>query len=520
MKNLFDRLKNALGRMEGCIRRFPFSFVYLCLITLAGSYLIISENEEYEMMAALVFGGLSCFLLELAYEYGIHRFRPVSPVLSFLIGALVFWLLKKHQNEYVDTAVFAMAPAIVSLICYVLYRNRENRKLFSHLIKSLFIVQVFTAVILAGFSVCIAAFHFLIFGFSNIWKFYGILFLSVTALFSITLFLSYVPGPKEEVEVSETYRTMIHKALFYIYLILIGILYLYILKIIITWKMPVGKLNWFGSFALLFYVFFYLSINETDGNIQTLFKKYGAYLLIPVLAIQLFAIVIRLDAYGLTTARFLSLILIGIAVGFMLSNIFRFSPSWCFLLIPAVLVLFTCTPLNIYDVPNRVQEGRLKEALTKGGALVNDSLDESVELETEYWEDAKSAFEYLRWSDGKKSAFYETFAQTQIAKSFYEYGYEKTNVRSFYYSNDFFKEYLDISGYQTMRRLTNEDTDLYPDDLRDFLLGLEQTENDEETLVYELSDGNRIVFENISYDYDLDSGEFLYLYWRGILLSK
>ena len=37
--------------------------------------------------------------------------------------------------------------------------------------------------------------------------------------------------------------------------------------------MPVGKLNWFGCFALLFYVFFYLSVDETDGEAQSLFKK-------------------------------------------------------------------------------------------------------------------------------------------------------------------------------------------------------------------------------------------------------
>ena len=123
MKNLFDRIKNALGRLEDCFRRFPFSFIYLCLITLVGSYLIISEKQGSEITAAMVFGGLLCFLLELAYEYGLHRIRLISPAASFLISVLIYWLLKTYQNEYVYTAVFTLAIAIVSLICFILYKE-------------------------------------------------------------------------------------------------------------------------------------------------------------------------------------------------------------------------------------------------------------------------------------------------------------------------------------------------------------------------------------------------------------
>ena len=524
MKELFIRIKNAFGRLEDCIRRFPFSFVYLCLITLAGSYQILSENELFEVTGALIIGGLSCFLLELAYEYGILRHRPVCSVLSLAISAGVYLLLKTYDNAYVYTAVFGLGIAIVSLICFILYKDRENRNLFSSLIKSAFIVQVFVCIILAGFSVCIAAFHFLIFNFQNIWKLYGVVFLAVSVLFGITLFLSYVPGPKEDVEVSSIYRTMIHKALFYIYLVLIGILYLYIIKIVVTWKMPVGKLNWFGSFALLFYVFFYLSVDETDGRIQEIFKKHGAYLLLPVLAIQLFAIVIRLNAYGLTTARYVSLVLIGIAVCFMLSHIFRFSVSKCFLIIPVLALLFTCTPLNIYDVPNRVQEQRLKNALSKGGALINGVLDDSVKLEAEYLEDVKSAYDYLRWSDGNKSSFFTDFEKSEIASHIRNGGYDSRNIKSYHYWHELNGEQIDVSEYRTMQQISKDGTDLLQDsDLTAFLLTLDQNDaekSDQMQLAYELSDGQKLIFDYIEYTYDLDEKEFISLFYSGILLGR
>lgn len=522
MENLLAKIKKASGRLQDCIRRFPFSFAVLCLINAVIAYMIFTDEDCFRLTFSLIMAGLSCYLLELSYEYGIHRIRFLPPAAALIATLAVYLLLKNYDNVYIYTALTGIGIAIVSLIAYVLYRNRENLYLFSHLVKSAFIVWIFTAVILAGFSVCIAAFHFLIFHFYEVWRIYAILFLLVLGLFGIMLFLSYVPRPGEEVSVPTTYRTIIHKALFYIYLVLIGILYLYILKIIVTWQMPVGRLNWFGSFALLFYVIFYLSVDETDGKLPSLFKTKGAFLLVPVLAIQLFAIVIRLNAYGLTTTRYLSLILILIAVGFMLSQMLRVHVSKCFLFIALLALLFSCTPLNIYDIPNRLQENRLKKALIKGGALVNDVLNEDVVMEAEYLEDAKSAYDYLRWSDGNKSTFFETFKDSKIAKSFSEYSYEDENLRSFHYSIDLNEKEIDVSSYDKMYLVSDRETFENNDELKDFFIGLDENKIDEyeaDLLSYECSDGTKIIFRYIYYDYNEDSKTFDYLNWDGIILQ-
>ena len=522
MKNLLERIKTASGRLQDCIRRFPFSFTILCMITAVMTYMIIADEDLSKLTVSLIVGGLFCFLMELSYEYKVHRIKALAPALSLVAALIVFLVLKGHENEYVYTALGGIGVAAVSLIAYILYKDRENRYLFSHLAKSAFIVWIFTVVILAGFSVCIAAFHFLIFHFNDIWKIYSILLLFVMGLFGITLFLSYVPRPDEETAVPTIYRTIIHKALFYIYLVLIGILYLYILKIIITWQMPVGKLNWFGCFALLFYVIFYLSVDESDGRLQALFKTKGAYLLVPVLAIQLFAIVIRLNAYGLTTARFMSLILIAIAIGFMLSSMLRFRVSWCFLFIALLAIVFTCTPLNIYDIPNRTQETRLKNALTKGGALVNGVFDENVSMSAEYLEDAKSAYDYLRYSSGNKSAFFETFKESKIAESFSGYHYDDKNIRNFCYKADLYEKETDVTRYSKMHLVSYRDDYKYNDELYAFFEGLDpdKTETyEQDVLEYECSDGTKIVFGYIEYSYDEDKEDFEYIYWDGIVLQ-
>ncbi|MBO7676993.1 MAG: DUF4153 domain-containing protein [Erysipelotrichaceae bacterium] len=518
MNAILERIKKATGRLEESAKRFPFSFGVFCLITLVGIYQILAEEEAMELFFALCIGSLLCFLFELSYEYGIHRIRILIPAVALISTVISYLLMNHYDNAYVYTGLSAVALAAVSLAFGVLYKDRETRHLFSHLLKTSFIVEVFAGVIISGFSVCITAFHFLIFDFNDIWKLFAILFLLVNGLFSIMLFLSYVPLPGEDPEVPSVYRVIIHKALFYIYLVLIGILYLYILKIIVTFKMPVGQLNWFGCFALLFYVFFYLSVDEKDGKYQKLFKQYGAYLLVPVLAIQLFAIIIRLNAYGLTTARLMSLILIVIAVGFMICQIFHFKVSYCFIFTAFMAILFTCTPLNIYDIPNRSQENRLKNALIKGGALVDGKLNDQVEMEAQYLEDVYSAYDYLRYSYGEKSEFFEQFSESKIAESLYGYNNYNRDTRSFYYNNDLEDLEFDISKYSVLRRISSEG-DTYDKEIRAFLSSLDTENGSYDYLEYEFKDGNKIIFQYVSFEYDDQAEVFERLYWNGILLS-
>ena len=521
MNQLSARIKEAISKPVQSIRRFPFSFAMLCLITIDGIFLILTEGDSFELLSSLCSGALFCFLMELAYEYDIHKRKPLIPVTGAIMTFLFLMVQDNYDNIYIYTALIGLDIAVICLIAYILFRDRENRCLFSHLVKSAFIVSIFCSVILSSISVCIAAFHILIYSFSELWKIYLIFFLTVTVLFGITLFLSYIPKKDEEISVPALYRTIIHKTLFYIYLILIGILYLYIIKIIVTWKMPVGRLNWFGCFSLLFYVFFYLSIDETDGRYQTLFKRYGAYLLIPVLAIQLFAIAIRLHAYGLTTARLMSLIMIAIAVGFMISQILHIHVAKCFLYVCLLCILFTCTPFNIYDIPNRSQERRLQNALTRGGALVDGVLYDDVVMEAEYLEDVKSAYDYLRYSSGNKSAFFKEFKNSKIANSLYEYDNYHDNIRSIYYSTSLEGQEIDVSSFITMQMVSGDTIE--DEELKSFFISLDETKTEEykiEGLIYETTSGDTIIFTYINFDYDEIGDEFLHLYWDGILLSR
>ena len=536
---LVNRFYNTKNRLSDTVKRFPVTTVFLVIITIINIGFVLMEDMNSNLDVCLIVGTLMAFLMELSVEYQLFKNRYLSMIIggcSALLSYGVLEMVDKTYQIYIHTGIMGICISCVSLVFYVLYKNRENQYIFSHYIKTNFIVGIFAFVVYMGFLVSLLAFHFLIFNFNNIWKLVTILSILLLFLFQYVLFISYVPKKDEVVEVPNTYRVIIHKALFFLYLLLIGILYLYILKIILTLNMPIGKLNWFGSFALLFYVFFYLSVDESDGKIQTLFKKQGAFLLMPVLSIQLFAIVIRVNAYGLTTARFMSIVLVLVAVVFMVVSLLKLPIRYAFLGVPVIALLFTCTPLNIYDVPNRNQEHRLIKVLEEAGAIKDGKLDETVTLNDWQKEEVFAAYDYLKYSSGIKSNFFEEFKQSKfmndgvVDASLTHEAEETTEEETIvdtttsysYYGSWMYDSGIDVKDYQNIKSVFGAETIYEGHDFKDFILGLEEDvfRAEEKMIVYPLSNTQDILFDHIDVEMDRDKQKIYYIFWSGYLAEK
>ena len=233
---LVNRFNNTRNRLNDTVNRFPVTTVFLIIITIINIGFVLMEDMNSNLDVCLIVGTLMAFLMELSVEYQLFKNRYLSMIIggcSALLSYGVLEMVDKTYQIYIHTGIMGICICCISLVFYVLYKNRDNQYIFSHYIKTNFIVGIFAFVVYMGFLVSLLAFHFLIFNFNNIWKLVIILSILLLFLFQYVLFISYVPKKEEVVEVPNTYRVIIHKALFFLYLLLIGILYLYILKIIL-----------------------------------------------------------------------------------------------------------------------------------------------------------------------------------------------------------------------------------------------------------------------------------------------
>ena len=513
--SLAEKLAGVINNISvAALQRFPLTALFLVVLSIVNITFIIIEDFNGNLEASLGLGALSALLFEMSKEHGITKSSKLYTV-PLILTALDFAVLNIFDNIYVEIATGGICVALTALIFYVLHEARETGP-FSHLIKASFICGVFTSIVYSGIATCIVAFNFLIFKFPDVWKILGIFGVIINLLFYGLLFISFIPKKEDAITIPKVYRTIIHKALFYIYLLLIAILYLYIFKVILIHKMPVGKFNWFGCFALLFFVIFHLSVEDEDGILQQKYRRFGAIMMIPVLIMQFIGIYIRISSYGLTAPRFMSMILVLIAILFMIQSLFKLPVKYPFIGVAIISLLFTCTPFNIIDIPNRNQEAILKNTLSEAGAYTNNVLDDTVKIDKKYMRKISSAYDYLKDSQGTKSKFYKEFEKSQIAKNVDGQEYAG-NIRHIDYNSDWMTKGADISKYKNIKSLYGNTEKVEGVDLTDFFLNI--GEDYKGTLKYSLKNKD-IYFDYIYFDYNEDEEVFAYISWSGYLLEK
>lgn len=451
------KLKQFIGNMSAGLRQGVSRFVYAFFSTVA-LWAVISHSiitEDFSKLSTalsfgLVFGLLLSVLIVLTTEK--TRFNEKGLLFSLIsilpaISCVVVIYNIGFENEYLQMGYFGIITAFISLIVFLLCRDSQKNIIIPHLVKSLIVSYAISGVLCAGFATCIAAADYLIFGLNDIYKVYSTVCLFIAIVVGINMFLSYIPRKDDEVSLPKIFKVIVLYAALPVYLLLIVILYVYFIKILVTWNLPSGEINWFASYASLFYVFFLFSMRPYEEKLAVLFKKYASYFLIPVIAIQTLAIFIRINAYGFTTPRFISIVLVFISLLFALCDIIKKKPEKVFW-VSAIIALIVClTPFNIIDIPKNDQINRLHAALVRNNML-NDEGSKIIpnpDISEKDKEIIIGSYSYVQRAAGKLPDYIENiekkyehkiiFGFTKNTESQTEYCYYSSNV-------DF-----DISGY-------------------------------------------------------------------------
>lgn len=181
------------------------------------------------------------------------------------------------------------------------------------------------------------------------------------------LFLGGLPdGASEE---KSGFHKLCYKILLPVYLALVGILILYILKILVTFRMPVGELNPYALLALTAFAALHLLLTGEESKMSRWFKTWGSLLMIPIVIAQCIGVYIRIDAYGFTTIRILGLAWTALCVAVLILQLCRKQANWFFPAAALVALLLFCSPLRAENLALWNQEARFKGALQRNNML-------------------------------------------------------------------------------------------------------------------------------------------------------
>ena len=462
--NISVRILQLKGRTHELIRRFPVAVFWQVFGFFVGAGIILLRPDLYTdapnselfehlvRLAPAVFGAwmtaVMCRLITDAFPAKRSvLLRTASSGILFLLLSYA-WYGVENPSRQLIVGTIGVYLALFFLTLFFLERINKTPGLPALLVAAAF--SLGTSILLfLGLSVCIAAFWALIITDARAWiaettyLFAGHIAYSIWGLGA---FLGTLAKPDERYEFSAAAQKVLLYLFFPVYLLLLLVLYLYVCKIISAGEMPVGTMNWYASFALLGFAFFFGTLAaQFRLPLFSRFLKWGLPLFLPILAVQIYGVWLRYEAYGLTTLRYTSMIctfcgIYALAVAFL-----RRKPQQIYLCAAILALTFSLTPLNVVDVPLRDQEARLSRILTENNLIQNGKFILRDDTPPEVIEEIKDIAFYI----GKESS-------PLAAKIIRECSGSKAPEPAKRYDMHFnAPDTVDIAGYQTLRRFSN-----------------------------------------------------------------
>ena len=454
-------LKNLCLNVKEGVSRFFTAFICTVLTFLTASYAIIFEPDSYEIIIPLCMAfalvTVLSVLLKTIQEYISDKLLPVYQyILCAVVAILSFFLIKENlESLYM---VMAYGGVLVSFICFIFFvlMRGENRDTnFPKLIASWVFSNAICTVLSYGLTICIFAFQTLIFNWDDIYKVIIIVNMFIWLIGFVNLFLSHIPKKDAEIPQSKIFRILVLFVGLPVYALLLLILLVYLAKIVVTWNLPVGEINWFASFASLFFIFFLLSVMQYKEKIAKFFTKFGGYFLAPVLIMQAIAVFKRIDAYGLTTPRISSLVLILISILFIAGSIVIPKHLNKIALASGVIALIvTVTPFNIIDMPIKSQTKILETVLTENNMLVDGKVIPKADVSEDDARKILSAYKYLKYdADNTPDFIPDSEMSAEEIFGFKDPDDYRSYDSGYKYYYFYAKDSIDITDYDTIIKI-------------------------------------------------------------------
>ena len=407
-------LKNSANS----VRRFPLTSACVLLTSVISFIMIFGETNDVTKYG-LFSAGLGAFLFlacELWHEKSAisdgSRARYLAAyIATSLLTVLSFGLLFIAKiRAYATIGMLGLVAAAVLLAVRLLIKDDENLRAAAALVHAAFTACGTGLVVWLGSSGCYTAFCELVLG-----SYYGsnipLALLVIAFDLGVFVFLSGIPvfgePASEERTPSKAYKVVFAYAELPIFLLLLGILYLYLIKIACSLHLPDGGVNSYAVMADMLYLFnlFAVSVFAPSQPLARFFRRFGGLLLLPVLLMQSIAVGVRIYYYGLTLSRMILLLFMAITLAIAVGSFVRKIGVSHALVFSAILViLLTVTPLNVVNLPLWQQSAALKQVLRENGMLENGKIVQKDDLPEQAKQKITEAYDYLNsYSDNLPS---------------------------------------------------------------------------------------------------------------------
>lgn len=387
----FPSFQRTVDAIQKTVYRFPLETLTAIIGTIIAMFLAEEHNNNLENLYTKVLLSCSlCFVLFLSISlYFTRNIKEnlIRFITCIVLGVIIILFVFRFSDKIKQTEFFqffTLNIALHLLVSFAAFLNKKyNQDHFWEFNKQLFIriltAVLYSIVLYSGLALALLAVHNL-FNIELYDKIYFHLFLFIAGTFNSIFFLSGIPETKNPSETLELkYPEGLKKFTQYVLIPLISIYLViligYELKIVFSFSLPVG---WVSNLILVFAVFGILSLllihpiaHQAENLWIRTFNKWFYYLLVPLLALLYWAILYRIQLYGITHERYYVLALSIWLTLLVLYFIIKKEPKIIFIPISMCLIAL-CTligPQSADSVSKNSQLNRLENYLSQKGKI-------------------------------------------------------------------------------------------------------------------------------------------------------
>ncbi|SHE27167.1 protein of unknown function [Tissierella praeacuta DSM 18095] len=473
----FSKVKTTLLSIRESIKRFPITvtmstILAILLIYMNETHLTRESREILEKINLII--GLS-IPLSLCIGLLVEKFLWKNKSIEILLyGIGIGFLVLYYFNFINDYKMVPMSRYLGTMMFFLLsslyiQRIGKNNKYEYYLMdiwSSFTLTFVYSFVLYFGVAAILFTIEKL-FDVNIHGEIYYYMFLIVSLVFAVSLFLSKFPSMEEEYDEVE-YTKALKILLIYIVIPLITIytviLYVYFGKILITREWPRGLVShlvlWYSTLAVG--VIFLITPILENSKVAKLFKDLFPKIILPVIFMMFMSIYQRISQYGITENRYYIVTLGLWVLGIMLY--FSFKKPLKNIIIPISLSLIILNsvygPLSSFVISKFSQNKRFENILVRNNMLSNGQIVKNSEISLDDKREISNIISYFDSNHGLKDikALPKDFDLDRMEDVLgFEYKpyylYEKD--RYFYYSVNNTEDAIDIKGYDHYVRMNS-----------------------------------------------------------------
>jgi hypothetical protein len=479
-------LNHLFNRATDTIKRFPFE----CLFVLIGSYaainlttdvadIYLSQDWNVRLLMMSLIGlplSLSASLFTKQKAYSALK----GILIKCFVAGISFILLyilhpETHPQDIIHFALLNLAAHLLTSFVRFLDKDDStvfwefNRNLITLLIYGIFYSLVVALGLSAAFSAANSLFA-LNLDWRNLQKIWIISFSVVNTLYVLSGITKHFEKKKEEYMYPRGLKVFSQYILIPLATIYLAILVAYELKIILEWQLPKGMVSMlilgYAAIGMLALLLVYPISDQKGNGWVKIYSKYFYIFLIPLLVLLFLSVITRINDYGLTNYRYVSIAL-AIWLAF-LTLYFLLYKKATIKAIPislfAIVILIIYGPISATGISLRSQSAILLHLFKEEKAIKNGKLVPLRENQVNSSRAVRmaSALDYILQNydlqalqplltinlSNKLDSVKKTYKGTEM------YGSDHSAIR--YATTSLVQEYLGLSGYEYGQNYTQE----------------------------------------------------------------